>query len=138
TAPNQPIKPCADSPWKATLPLGVTSTTTCPAALLEGVQQPPFTLGLAAAMQTAGQALSTTCPTTLQIDAIDAPYPNAVPETKELDVVAGDHLAHVTIAVVTECVAGAPSDRKSVVEGKRVEPGRRDRADRKTHQETDQ
>jgi hypothetical protein len=48
--------------------------------------------------------IASACPTVLQVDAIDAPYPAAVPDTKELDVVLGDHLAHIVITVVRECL----------------------------------
>lgn len=108
TQPGDKIVPCASGPWQATLPLGTTGGSDCQTAVLEGVEQPPFRIGLAVAGQTEAQPLSSACPATLQVDAIDAPYPMAVPTTKALDLVSGEHLVHVTIKVALEC-GGEPS-----------------------------
>lgn len=108
TPPGEKIQPCPNGKWQTTLPVvASTGGTMCVAALLEGVQQPPFTLGLVEAGQTDLKPVTATCPATLQIDSIDAPYPEAVPETKELDIVSGEHLVHVTIAVVRQCTGEA-------------------------------
>ncbi|MGZ3443992.1 MAG: hypothetical protein ACXVDD_30945, partial [Polyangia bacterium] len=47
SAPDQPIRPCSGGSWSATLPTPATGGTTCRAAMLDGVEQPPFHLGLA-------------------------------------------------------------------------------------------
>jgi hypothetical protein len=107
TAPGEKIQPCPNGKWQAPLPLVNTSGAMCITALVDGVEQPPFTLGLVAAGQSDLEAVTATCPATLQIEAIDAPYPEAVPETKELDLVAGEHLVHVTINVVRQCTGEA-------------------------------
>jgi hypothetical protein len=103
TRPNEPIRPCSGGTWKATLPVGGALTSPCLAALIEGVQQPPFTLGFATATQAAAQAIGTDCPTTLQVDKIDVPYPDAVPTTTALSLVIGETLVHVTLEVVRQC-----------------------------------
>lgn len=102
TTPGHKIKPCDATEWTATLAAGTTGGG-CIGVVLDGVRQPPYTIGLSP--PTAGAALPITamCPTVLQVDAIDAPYPAAVPDTKELDVVLGDHMAHITITVAREC-----------------------------------
>lgn len=105
TTPGQKIRPCPGGSWKAMLPTGATGGTACQGAVLDGVAQPPFTLGFAAPMQAAAQPLAAQCPNLLQIDAIDAPYPAAVPEVKELDLVSGEHLVHVIITVARTCGA---------------------------------
>ncbi|HEX9104229.1 MAG TPA: hypothetical protein VF997_18595, partial [Polyangia bacterium] len=78
----------------------------CQVAMLDGVQQPPYTLGFAVAGKSGPQLLASTCPNTLVVQKLAAPYPDAVPN-KEFDLVSGEHLVHVTIEVVRECVAGA-------------------------------
>ncbi|MGZ3408443.1 MAG: hypothetical protein ACXVAN_18460, partial [Polyangia bacterium] len=102
SAPDQPIRPCMGGSWSATLPTTATGGTTCLAAMLDGVEQPPFHLGLAVAGKTGAQVLASTCPNTLVIDKIDAPYPDAVLD-KQFDLVTGEHLAHVTIKIVRQC-----------------------------------
>jgi hypothetical protein len=103
SAPDQPIRPCPNGgSWTAALPTTNGTTTTCLAAMLDGVEQPPYHLGLAVTGKTGGQVLATTCPNSLVIDKIDAPYPDAVPD-KQFDLVTGEHLTHVTITVVRQC-----------------------------------
>ena len=89
------------------MPTASTGGDACLAAMLDGVSQPPYHLGLAAArVGRARRLLATTCPNTLVIDKIDAPYPMAVPN-KEFDLVIGEHLTHVSITVVRDC---SPAD----------------------------
>jgi hypothetical protein len=102
TPANQKIKPCGTSNWTATLTTA-TAGGACLGVVLDGVQQPPYTIGLSPPTPGAAVAIASVCPTVLQVDAIDAPYPDAVPATKELDVVLGDHLAHITITVARDC-----------------------------------
>ena len=102
SAPSQPIRPCPTGSWSAPLPTQGTGGTSCLAAMLDGVAQPPYHLGLAVAGKTGAQLLASACPNALVIDKIDAPYPDAVPD-KEFDLVTGEHLAHVTITVVRQC-----------------------------------
>ena len=108
TGPGEAIRPCANGSWSAALPNLSASTTSCIGAMLDGTQQPPYQIGFAVAGATAPRTLTTACPNTLVIDAIDAPYPDAVPN-KELDIVMGEHLVHVTITVARQCVDGALS-----------------------------
>lgn len=108
TGPGEAIRPCANGSWSAALPNAATATQVCISAMLDGTQQPPYHLGFAAAGATAPRTLTTTCPNTLVIDSIDAPYPDAVPN-KEVDIVMGEHLVHATITVVRQCVDGALS-----------------------------
>jgi hypothetical protein len=102
SAPGQPIRPCSGGSWTAPLPLATGTSNVCLAAMLDGVQQPPFHLGLVVAGKTVGQTLATTCPNSLIIDKIDAPYPDAVLD-KTFDLVSGEHLAHVTLSIVRQC-----------------------------------
>ena len=108
TAPDEAIRPCANGSASTTLPTQTTAGTQCLAAMLDGVNQPPYHLGLLPMGQTAPRTLAAGCPNTLLIDKIDAPYPMAVPN-KEFDLVSGEHLVHVTIQVVRQCVDGALS-----------------------------
>jgi hypothetical protein len=107
TGPGEPIRPCPNGgTWTAALPTATTGGTMCLAAMLDGVQQPPYTMGLVVAGKTGPQTLASTCPNNFVISKIDEPYPDAVPN-KEFDLVSGEHLVHVTIEVVRACVAGA-------------------------------
>jgi len=108
TGPDEPIRPCSGGSWTATLPTPASTTQLCPAAMLDGVEQPPYHLGFDVAGKTGPQILSSACPSSLVIQKIDAPYPEAVPD-KEFDVVSGEHLVHVTVQVVRQCVDGALS-----------------------------
>ncbi len=103
TTPDQPIRPCPNGSWSAALPTATTGGTTCLAAMLDGVEQPPYVLGLGVAGKMGPQVLASTCPNTLTVGKILAPYPDAVPN-KEFDLVSGEHLVHVTITVVRQCV----------------------------------
>jgi hypothetical protein len=105
TKPGDKIQPCSGGTWKAELPGGAT-TSPCLATLIEGVAQPPFTIGLVAAMQMGAQALSTDCPTTLQVDALEALYPMALPTSKAFDLVVGEELVHVTVTIELSCPSG--------------------------------
>jgi hypothetical protein len=109
TTPGQAIRPCANGSWSAPLPTSTTGGQLCLAAMLDGVEQPPFTLGFAVAGKTDPQLLAATCPNTLVVQKIDEPYPMAVPGTKEFDLVSGEHLAHVTMTIVRQCTDGALS-----------------------------
>jgi hypothetical protein len=111
TRPNEPIRPCPGGVWAAPLPVAMPATGTCLSALLEGVDQPPFTLSLTASPTGAngGGPTATMCPTVLQVDAVDAPYPEAVPATTQLDVIVGEHLVHVALDVVLHQCAAEPS-----------------------------
>ncbi len=110
TTPGQPIQPCPNGgSWSATLPAGTTANdTVCNGAMLDGTQQPPYHIGFAVAGQTGPHTLTTACPNTLLVDSIDEPYPMAVPD-KEFDIVSGEHLIHVSVTVVRQCVDGALS-----------------------------
>jgi hypothetical protein len=106
TTPDQPIRPCPNGgSWTAALPTPTAGTTACPAAMLDGIAQPPYTLGFAVTGQMGAQTLASSCPTTLVVDKIDAPYPDAVPD-KEFDLVSGEHLVHVTMKIVRQCIDG--------------------------------
>ena len=106
TGPGEPIRPCPNGgSWSAALPTTTAGGTLCPAAMLDGVDQPPYVVGLAVAGKMAPQVLASTCPNTLVVQKIDAPYPEAVPN-KELDIVSGEHLLHVTLEVVRQCLDG--------------------------------
>jgi len=106
TAPGEAIRPCPNGgSWSAVLPNPMPTSQLCPAAMLDGVDQPPFTLGFAVSGKTAPQLLASTCPNTLVVDKIDAPYPDAVPN-KEFDIVSGEHLVHVTMTIVRQCTDG--------------------------------
>jgi len=109
TAPGEPIRPCPNGgSWSADLPQQTTNTQVCQAAMLDGVAQPPFTLGFVVGGKTGAQMLASACPNRLVIDKIDAPYADAVPN-KEFDFVSGEHLVHVTMTVVRQCTDGQQS-----------------------------
>jgi hypothetical protein len=108
TGENQPIKPCNGATnWTAPIITATTGGATCIAALVDGTDQPPYSLGFTVAGKMGPQLVSTGCPTQLTIDKIDAPYPAAVPDTKQIDVVAGEHLVHVTLQIQRSCSGGA-------------------------------
>ncbi len=110
TLEGAPIKPCgSDMTWTAALPGSSATDMSCLATVVLGTQQPPLTVGLVQAMTMGAQTRATSCPATLQIDAIDAPYPMALPATETVDLVVGDTLTHVTITIVQECSATDPS-----------------------------
>ena len=46
TAPGEAIRPCANGSWSAALPTATTGGTQCLAAMLDGINQPPYHLGL--------------------------------------------------------------------------------------------
>jgi len=107
TGPGQAIRPCPNGgSWTAQLATTATGGNTCLAAMLDGVDQPPYVMGLAVAGKTGPQVLASACPNTLVVQKIDAPYPDAVPN-KEFDLVSGEHLVHVSINVVRACADGA-------------------------------
>ena len=107
TAPNDPIQPCPNGgSWSVTLPMQETADTTCLAAMLDGTNQPPYHVGFTVSGQMGVHTLASGCPNTFSVDSIDAPYPMAVPD-KEVDLVLGEHLVHVSINVVRACVDGA-------------------------------
>jgi hypothetical protein len=106
---NQKIRPCPASGatlWSTQLPpqLG----PECVAAILDGVSQAPLTVGFAPATPGKATPVTDKCPTVLQIDSIDAPYPDALPATEEVDLIIGEHLVHVTFKFERMCTAGAP------------------------------
>lgn len=104
TLEGAPIMPCgADATWTAPLPGSSPTDMSCLATVILGTQQSPLTVGLVQAMTMGAQTRATSCPATLQIDAIDAPYPMALPPTTTVDLVVGDALTHVTITIVQEC-----------------------------------
>jgi hypothetical protein len=103
TAPGQAIRPCNGAAnWAA--PFAGVVGQSCVAALVQGVAQPPFALGLD--VNGAAQALATTCPLGLVIDNISSPYPMAVPLGRTVDIIAGEHLLRVKLNVQLDC--GAP------------------------------
>ena len=107
TGPGQAIRPCPNGgSWKAQLPTTATGGTQCLAAMLDGVEQPPFTMGLVVAGKTGPQVLASACPNNFVVETIAAPYPDAVPNA-EFDLVSGEHLVHVSLNVVRACVDGA-------------------------------
>jgi hypothetical protein len=106
TGPGEAIRPCPNGgAWSAALPTQTTGGQLCEAAMLDGVEQPPFRLGFAVSGKTGAQLLASTCPNTLVVDKIDEPYPDAVPN-KEFDIVSGEHLVHVTMTIVRQCTDG--------------------------------
>ena len=107
TGPGQAIRPCPNGgTWTAQLPTTTTGTQLCLAAMLDGVDQPPFVMGFAVAGKTGPQLLASACPNSFTVAKIDEPYPDAVPN-KEFDLVSGEHLVHVSLNVVRACVDGA-------------------------------
>lgn len=111
TKPMEPIVPCAGGSWKTTLPGGPATGTACVAALIEGTAQPPFTIGFGAAMSmpmtTDAQPIATACPTTLQVDQIDVPYPMALPARQTFEAVIGEELVHISLETVQACDGSA-------------------------------
>ena len=73
----------------------------------DGVYLAPYKLGFTVPMQTGVQPMATACPNTFAIESIDEPYPAAVPDTREFDIVQGEHLVHVTINVLRSCAGEA-------------------------------
>jgi len=105
TQAGKAIRPCAlGGPWQT--PLEPTATGAgCVATVIEG-QQSVLTAGF---LETSGtgpatvQTIATRCPPTFTVDKIDVNSPAEVPESFDLDVTLGDHLAHVKIDVVRAC-----------------------------------
>jgi hypothetical protein len=94
---TDPQMPCAGQEWTASLP----SPNACTAALLDGVDAPPFHLGLADAKGNA-QPIGA-CPLTLLVESVE-PMSAAeltVPHTVHLTV--GDHPLDVVLTVVRQC-----------------------------------
>jgi hypothetical protein len=107
TGMGQPIKPCTGASWRAAIPPAASQS--CVGTVVQGTDQPPFTLGFAVAGGTTAQSTGTQCPLLFQIDNIDAPYPMAVPSGKIIDVVVGERLLHVYLNVVLACAGSEPS-----------------------------
>jgi hypothetical protein len=106
TTPGQPILPCGGvTNWRTSFP--ALPATSCVAAVVQGTQQPPFTVGLD--VNGMASATATTCPLGLVIDNIDAPYPMAVPSGKTVDIIAGEHLLRATLNVELGCPNGRPT-----------------------------
>ncbi len=110
TAAGTPVKPCTDGKWEASLDPAAPALTgaACVASVIEGVAQPPFTIGLQETGQMGAQAIATQCPPTLVVDGIDAMSPDDLPAGKILNVTVGDRVLQLHIAVVRGC-ATAPS-----------------------------
>jgi hypothetical protein len=102
--PGDRIQPCTSTVWKGALPM--MAGQSCVAAMVQGVAQPPYTVGLNS--NGAAQATVTTCPLVLEIDDIAVPYPMAVP-AQTVDLVVGDHLWRVTLEPVLGCNGPQPS-----------------------------
>jgi hypothetical protein len=105
TGPGETIRPCPGTTWKTPLP--TMAGQSCLAGVVQGIAQPPFTLGLGA--NGAAAATATVCPLVFQIDAIDAPYPMAVPTDKTVEIVVGDRLMRVTLTPEIGCNGTEPS-----------------------------
>jgi hypothetical protein len=76
------------------------------AAILEGTDQPPFTVGLVAPGESSVQAVASPCPAVLGVDRIDAASLDDVPYQKSIYLTLGDHLMHFTIDIVIGCTDG--------------------------------
>jgi len=110
TGQNEPIKPCGGTTWSTQmLVTATTAGSTCVAAMLDSKEQAPYTVGFTVAGKAGVQTIATGCANTFTIESIDAPYPAAVPDTKKIDVVVGEHLVHVTLEVKRDCSGGVTS-----------------------------
>jgi hypothetical protein len=102
------VQPCPfDGAWRAVLDPQATGAG-CVAAMLEGVAQPPFTVGLATAGVTSVEAVAASCPPTLGVEKIDVEQLELLPESFDVHFTVGDHLIHAKVHVAVGCSA-APS-----------------------------
>jgi hypothetical protein len=96
------LQPCPNRQWQ-----GAFNTTAvgadCTAAVLDGTQQAPFTLGLAASMQSGAQTVASSCPPTLEVDSIDVPTIDDLPSGHDFDILVGDRLVHVHLIFRASC-----------------------------------
>ena len=99
------MHPCADGEWLA--PLG-TAADVCPAAILNGVHQPPFTIGFRVPNETDVQPVGS-CPLQLAVDQIDADSYDQVPYSFEFFATIKNKLVQVHVDIVLGCEDGVPS-----------------------------
>src|SRR5207253_11214833 len=99
------MHPCADGQWAATL---ATAADACPATLLDGTEQAPFTYGFRDAGG-AVQAVAEQCPLVFAVDKIDASSYDDVPYFFELWATIKNKLIRVHVNVLIGCEDGAPS-----------------------------
>jgi hypothetical protein len=99
------MHPCADGQWLATLGTG---TSECPAAILNGTHQPPFTIGFRDPNQTDVQPVGS-CPLQLAVDQIDASDYDQVPYSFDFFATVANHLVEFHVNIVLGCADGVPS-----------------------------
>src|SRR5439155_404235 len=83
----------------ATAPTLATAIDACPATLLDGTQQPPFTIGFRVPNQTELQPIGT-CPLQLAVDQIDATSYDQVPYFIELWATIKNRLIRLHVDIV--------------------------------------
>jgi hypothetical protein len=108
SAPAGTIRPCADGKWRAPLD-GTASGASCVATAIDGLNQPPLTVGPFDITTGAVQPVASSCPPVLGVDSIDVDSFDRVPDTMTVDLTVGDHLVRATLHVVFGCAANVPS-----------------------------
>jgi hypothetical protein len=98
------MHPCADGDWATTIS---TAAAACPATMLDGTEQPPFTLGFRDASGTA-QAVGS-CPLTFAVDKIDASSYDDVPYSFDVRATLADRLIQLHVNVQIGCEGQVPS-----------------------------
>ncbi len=94
--------PCADGAWRSA-PLGQAGGG-CQAAMLDGVDQPPYTIGFSSGSGDAASVAA--CPASIVIKDL-SPDPNDdLSQPHELWFTVGDQLGHAVLTVVRDCSLG--------------------------------
>jgi hypothetical protein len=96
--------PCQGGPWQSP-PLGQASAG-CQAVMLEGLAQPPYTVGFAGSGGGDPQAIAA-CPASIVIGGITPAPKDDLSIPHDLYFTVGDQLGHATLTVVRECGQGA-------------------------------
>lgn len=98
TARGAPLRPCPGGEWRA--PLGG-GTGDCLSVILDGVGQPPFTLGFADGNGSDPLLIAATCPPTLLVTRIAAASPAEAPATFDFQAVLANHVVSVHMVIVS-------------------------------------
>ena len=126
--------PAPTARGRAALPTAATGATACPAAMLDGVEQPPYRARLRRRRQDGRAGAGDGLPEHAgRSTRSTRPIPTRCRD-KEFDLVIGEHLTHVSITVVRECtghgaLAGMLGDVTTTARGGELHPLRLRRQD---------